>query len=80
MNSCLFVNFVEIYNFRAKVSEINAAPLCLCNVSNNFSADNMKKKTGLYGYVSDFSVDYYTIEVDDTLDIDKYLIKKYDKK
>ena len=43
MNSCLFVNFVEIYNFRAKVSEINAAPLCLCNVSNNFSADNMKK-------------------------------------
>ena len=42
MNSYLFVNFVEIYNFKAKVSEINAAPLCLCNVSNNFSADNMK--------------------------------------
>ena len=37
--------------------------------------DNMKK-TGLNDYVYDFSVDYDAIEVDDILDIHKYLMKK----
>ena len=35
------------------------------------------KKTGLYGYVYDFSVDY-AIAVDDILDIHNYLMKKND--
>ena len=39
--------FVEIYKFKAKDFEINAAPLCLGNVSKHFSASNMKK-TGLH--------------------------------
>ena len=56
VNSYIFVNGVEIYKFKAKDSEINAAPLCLGNVSTDFSADNMKR-TGLYEYVYDFSVD-----------------------
>ena len=34
------------------------------------------KKTGLNGYVYDFSVDYDVIAVDDILDISKYLMKK----
>ena len=34
------------------------------------------KDTGLNGYVSDFSVDYDAIAVDDILDIHKYLMKK----
>ena len=34
------------------------------------------KKTGFYGYVYDFSVDYKAISVDDILDIQKYLMKK----
>ena len=34
------------------------------------------KKTGLYGYVYDFSVDYDAIAVADILDIHKYLMKK----
>ena len=34
------------------------------------------RKTGLNGYVYDFSVDYDAITVDDILDIYKYLIKK----
>ena len=38
------------------------------------------KKTGLNGYVYDFSVDYNTIEVDNILDIHKYLRKKHDIK
>ena len=36
------------------------------------------KKTGLNGYVSDFSVDYDAIAVNDILDIHKYLMRKND--
>ena len=36
------------------------------------------KKTGLIGYVYDFSVDYDAIAVDDQLEIHKYLMKKND--
>ena len=64
VNSYLFVNGSEIYKFKAKDSEINAALLCLDNVS----VDDMRK-TGLYRYVYDFSVDYNIIDVDDILDI-----------
>ena len=34
------------------------------------------KKTGLNGYVYDFSVDYDAIRVDDVLDTHNYLMKK----
>ena len=60
---------------KAKDSEINAVPLCLGNISNNFSVDNMKK-TELYGYIYDFSVGYDARTVDDILDIEKYLMKR----
>ena len=69
VNSYLFVNG------KAKGSEIVVNPLCLGNISEDFSAANMKK-TGLYGYVYDFSVGYWAIAVDDILDIHKYLMKK----
>ena len=42
-NSYLFVNGTEIYNFKTKDSEIVASPLCLGNISNDWSTDNMKK-------------------------------------
>ena len=42
-NSYLFVNGTEIYKFKVKDSEIVATPLCLGNVSKDWSADNMKK-------------------------------------
>ena len=74
-NSYLFVNGTEIYKFKAKYSEIVAAPLCLGNISKDWSVDNMKK-IGFTGYVYDFSVDYDANVVDDILDIDKYLMKK----
>ena len=45
-NSYLFVNGIEIYKFKAKDSEIVASPLCLENISEDWSANNMKK-TGL---------------------------------
>ena len=76
-NSYLFVNGTEIIKFKAKGSEIVAASSCLGNISKDFSVDNMKK-TGLNGYVYDFSVDYDAIAVDDILDIHNYLMKKND--
>ena len=36
----------------------------------------MKKKPGFNGYVYDFSVDYDATDVDDTVDIHEYLMKK----
>ena len=65
----------QIHKFKSKGSEIVATPLCLGNISKEFSVDNMKK-TGLNGYVYDFSVDYDAIAVDDILDIHKYLMEK----
>ena len=76
-NSYLFVNGTEIYKFKAKDSEIVASPLCLGNISKDWSTDNMKK-TGFNGYVYDFSVDYDATSVDDIKDIHKYLMKKND--
>ena len=64
-NSCLFVNGTEIYNFKVKDSEIVATPLCLGNISKDWSVDNMKK-AGFSGYVYYFSVDYDSTDVDDT--------------
>ena len=75
-NSYLFVNGTEIYKFKAKDSEIAASPLCLGNISKVWSTDNMKKKTGINGYVYDFSVDYDATSADDIKDIHKYLMKK----
>ena len=74
-NSYLFVNGTEIIKFKAKDSKIVASPLCLGNISKNWSTDNMLI-TGLNGYVYDFSVDYDAIAVDDIKDIHKYLMKK----
>ena len=42
-NSYLFVNGTGIYKFKAKDSEIVASPLCLGNISKEWSADNMEK-------------------------------------
>ena len=71
----MFVNGTEIYKFKAKDSEIVASPLCLRNISKDWSADNVRK-TGFNGYVYDFSVDYNATNVDHILDIHKYLLKK----
>ena len=65
LNSYLFVNGTNIIEFKAKDSSIVAHPLCLGNISKDFSVDNMKK-TGLKGYVYDFTVNYNVIVVADT--------------
>ena len=76
-DSYLFVNGTEIYKFKAKDAEIVAIPLCLGNISKDWSINNMKR-TGFTGYVYDFSVDYDATDIDGIKNIHKYLMKKYD--
>ena len=42
-NSYLFINGTQIHKFKSKDSEIVASPLCLGNISKDFSVDNMNK-------------------------------------
>ena len=50
-----FVTGTEIISFKVKDSEIVATPLCLGNISKDFSVDNRKKRA-LNGYVYGFRV------------------------
>ena len=74
-NSFLFVNAKKIYQFKAKDPEIKKYPLCLGDISEDFSANNMKK-TGLNGYVYNFSVDYRVFYTSNIIDTHKYLMEK----
>ena len=56
-DSYLFVNGKKIVKFKLKYSAIVAAPLCLGNISKDWSVNNMKN-TGLNGYVYELCVDY----------------------
>ena len=63
----------KIIKFILKDSEVVATPLCLGNISKDWSVDNMKKLD-----VYDFSVNYDSIAVDNILDTHNYLMKKND--
>ena len=71
----IVIYLLMVQKFKAKDSKIAAYSLCLGNISKGWSVDNMKK-TGLQGYIHDFSVDYDAIAVSDILGIHKYLMKK----
>ena len=73
-NTYLFVNGKEIHKFKPKGSEITTTPLCLGNISKDWTVDNMNKP-GLKGCVYDFSVDYSDTAVDDVFNIHNYLMK-----
>ena len=72
-NSYLFVNGKEIVKFKSKDSEIVASPLCLGNISKDWSADSMKK-TGLNGYVYEFCVDYADFNTSPPINVAEYLL------
>ena len=69
------MNGSEIYEFKAKDSEIVPNLLCLGNISKDWSTDNMER-TGFNGYVYDLIVDYDATDIDDVKDIHKKLMKK----
>ena len=77
--SFLFLNATKIHQLKGKNSEIKKYHLCLGKISKDFFEDNMIK-TGLNGYVYDFSVDYNIIDTSNIINIHKYLIKKHDIK
>ena len=73
-DSYLLVNGNENIKFKANDFEIVSYPPYLRNISKDFSLlDTLK--TGLFGYVYDFSVYYWAIAADKILDIHKYLMK-----
>ena len=45
----MYVNGVQIYQFKAKDSEIKPYPLCLGNISKDFTVDDLEN-TGLNSY------------------------------
>ena len=74
-NNYWFVNSVPQVKFKIKDSEIKRIPLCLGNVGTQFCVTNMVK-TGLFGNVHDFSIDYQPVSTSKIYDIHRYLMKK----
>ena len=73
--SRLFVNGKRQALFTIKDSEINPYPLCLRNISKDFSSPNAQKP-GLNGHVYDFSVEYGVFSDFKIQDIHTYLMSK----
>ena len=73
-NSFLFGNATKIYQLKANDSEIKKYPLCLRNISKDFTSINMKK-TGLNGYVYEFSFDYNIMDTSNIINLHKYFMK-----
>ena len=65
----------KVYQSKAKRFEINDYALCLGNISNYFTIDNLKK-AGLKGFAKTYSVDFNPIHTNDILDIHRYLMKR----
>ena len=64
-----------MYQFKAKDSEIKPYPLCLGNISKDFTLDNVKN-AGLKGSVKNFFIDFNPINTRDIIDIHRYLMKE----
>ena len=58
--SYLFVNGRQELKFKAKNDQLVREKLCIGNLSDQWST-NESEKTGLYGHIYDFAVDYEEI-------------------
>ena len=76
-NSFVFNHATKIYQFKVRDCEIKKYPLCLGNITEGFSADNMTR-IGLSGCVYDFSVGYRAFDTSNITDFHKCLMKKHD--
>ena len=76
-NSYLFVNGTQELKFKAKDDQISKEKLCVGNLSDDWLTTN-SEKTGLYGKIYDFVVDYQAIDgVKQIYDMHRYLMAKY---
>ena len=72
-NSYLFVNTSQELKFKSFVNYL----LCVGNISSNWSLTN-GKKTGLYGNIYEFAIDYVPLSGVKTIyDIHRYLMKNH---
>ena len=75
-DSYLFVNGKQELKFKAKEYQIVKEILCLGNISGDWTAANAQK-TGLWGGIYDFAVDYTSTNIGDIYNIHRYLMKKH---
>ena len=79
-NSYLFVNGKQDLKFKAKAENLVKEKLCIGNLSDKWST-RASEKTGLYGNIYDFVVNYKPIVgVDPIYDMHKYLMIKHNIK
>ena len=74
--SYLFVNGKQELKFKAKDDQIVKEILCLGNISDDWTAANAQK-TGFWGEIYDFAVDYTSTNIGDIYNIHRYLMKKH---
>ena len=76
-NSYLFVNGSQELKFKLSVNYFDRNLLCVGNTSSDGSLTNATK-TGLYGNLYEFAIDYIGINGVKTIyDIHRYLMKKH---
>ena len=79
-NSYLFVNGTQELKFKAKTENLVKEKLCIGNLSDKWST-NESEKTGLYGNIYDFVVNYKPIVgVDPIYDMHRCLMIKHNIK
>ena len=77
-NSYLFANGRQELKFKAKDDQIKNEKLCIGNLSSECTKKD-SEKTGLYGNIYDFVVDYKAINgVKPIYDMHRYLMTKHD--
>ena len=75
-DSYLIINGRRELKFKAKDDEIVKEILCLGNISDDWTATNAQK-TGLWGEIYDFDVDYTNANIGDIYNVHRYLMKKH---
>ena len=76
-NSYLFVNGRQELKFKAKKDQLVKVKLCIGNLSDQWTTSE-SEKTGAYGKIYDFVVDYEQIaDVKTIYDMHRYLINKH---
>ena len=76
-NSYLFANARQELKFKPKTDQLVKEKICIGNLSDQWTASE-SKKTGLYGNIYDFVVDYKSINgVKPIYDMHRYLMTKH---
>ena len=76
-DSYLFVNGRQELKFKSKTDKLVQEKLCIGNLSDQWTTSE-SEKTGLYGNIYDFLVDYQAIVgVGPIYDMHRYLITKH---